>query len=97
MSLLCRLAASVPPPGFHVVRHAGVLAPAHKWRSFVVPPRPADDQNETARAHAHTHTPKEPERPATHRCRLVDHYDAHLSLALTTEEKASLVEYLKSL
>ena len=30
LSLLCRLAASVPPPRFHTVRYAGVLAPASK-------------------------------------------------------------------
>lgn len=41
LSLLCRLATVVPPPRFHVVRYAGVLASAHKWRSLVVPPRPA--------------------------------------------------------
>src|SRR5438477_2859430 len=28
LSLLCRLATSVPPPRFHLVRYAGVLAPA---------------------------------------------------------------------
>ena len=31
-SLLCRLAATVPPPRFHTVRYAGVLASASKWR-----------------------------------------------------------------
>jgi hypothetical protein len=28
LSLLCRLATSVPPPRFHTVKYAGVLAPA---------------------------------------------------------------------
>ena len=28
LSLLCRLAASVPPPGFHLVHYAGVLGSA---------------------------------------------------------------------
>lgn len=37
LSLLCRLAASVPPPRFHTVRYAGVLAPASRWRSRVAP------------------------------------------------------------
>src|ERR671919_509310 len=37
LSLLCRLAASVPPPRFHTVRYAGVLAPASQWRSRIVP------------------------------------------------------------
>jgi hypothetical protein len=42
LSLLCRLAASVPPPRFHTVRYAGVLGSASKWRALVVPPPPAD-------------------------------------------------------
>jgi hypothetical protein len=40
LSLLCRLAASVPAPKFSTVRYGGVLAPAAKWRSAVVPPPP---------------------------------------------------------
>jgi Putative transposase/Transposase zinc-binding domain len=39
VSLLCRLAASVPPPRFHTIRYAGVLAPASRWRSRIVPPQ----------------------------------------------------------
>ena len=42
LSLLCRLAASVPPPRFHTVKYAGVLAPASPWRSRVAPPVCAD-------------------------------------------------------
>jgi hypothetical protein len=42
LSLLCRLAASVPAPGFNTVRYAGVLAPAAHWRPFVIPPPPPD-------------------------------------------------------
>jgi hypothetical protein len=38
LSLLCRLAASVPAPKFNTVRYGGVLAPASKWRSALVPP-----------------------------------------------------------
>ena len=30
LSLLCRLATSVPPPRFHTVRYAGVLAAASR-------------------------------------------------------------------
>ena len=41
LSLLCRLATSVPPPRFHTVKYAGVLAPASAWRSRVAPPRKA--------------------------------------------------------
>jgi hypothetical protein len=46
LSLLCRLAASVPPPRFHTVKYAGVLAPASKLRPRIVPkppPGPAND------------------------------------------------------
>ena len=42
LSLLCRLAASVPPPRFHTVRYAGVLAPASPWRSRLAPQACAD-------------------------------------------------------
>ncbi len=31
----------VPPPRIHTVRYAGVLGPASKWRSLVIPPPPA--------------------------------------------------------
>jgi Putative transposase len=41
LSLLCRLASSVPPPKMHLTRYAGVLAPAHHCRAKVVPPPPA--------------------------------------------------------
>jgi hypothetical protein len=37
LSLLCRLAATVPPPRFHTVRYAGVLSSASKWRPLIVP------------------------------------------------------------
>jgi hypothetical protein len=37
LSLLCRRAASVPPPRHHTVRYAGVLGPASAWRSRIVP------------------------------------------------------------
>jgi hypothetical protein len=32
LSLLSRLAASVPPPRHHTVRYAGVLGAASEWR-----------------------------------------------------------------
>lgn len=37
LSLLCRLAASVPPPRYHMVKYAGVLASASPWRARVAP------------------------------------------------------------
>jgi hypothetical protein len=39
LSLLCRLATSVPPPRFHTVKYAGVLASASPWRPRIAPPR----------------------------------------------------------
>jgi hypothetical protein len=59
LSLLCRLAASIPPPGCHLVHYAGVLGAASKLRSLVVPPLPADSP--TATAHSHS------KHPPTHR------------------------------
>jgi len=46
VSLLCRLAASVPPPRLHTVRYAGVLAPASKLRPRIVPKPPATPAND---------------------------------------------------
>jgi hypothetical protein len=37
LELLEKLAALVPAPRFHMVRYHGVLAPAAKWRSRIVP------------------------------------------------------------
>jgi len=48
LSLLCRLATSVPPPRFHTIHYAGVLAAASPWRSRITPPPPraSDDERE---------------------------------------------------
>jgi len=73
LSLLCRLAAAVPPPRMHVLKYNGVLAAAHKWRALVVPPLPVEDtedMTDSAKAHAHADAQTEDaerERPATHR------------------------------
>ena len=40
LSLLCRIATSVPPPRFHTVKYAGVLAPASPWRPRIAPSPP---------------------------------------------------------
>jgi hypothetical protein len=57
LSLLCRLATSVPPPRFHTVRYAGVLAPASAWRERVVPASeeapPASEDGQPKRAGAY--------------------------------------------
>jgi len=43
LSLLCRLAMSVPPPRYHTVKYAGVIAPASKWRAQIAPAPPETD------------------------------------------------------
>ena len=50
LSLLSRLAASVPPPRLHTVRYAGVLAPASKLRSRIVPQPVVAPANDTTEA-----------------------------------------------
>lgn len=54
LSLLCRLATSVPPPRFHSVRYAGVLASASAWRARIAPKPPP----EAAAASGESETPK---------------------------------------
>ena len=54
LSLLCRLATSVPPPRFHTVRYAGVLTSASPWRSRIAPKPPP----EAAVATGEPQTPK---------------------------------------
>jgi hypothetical protein len=56
LSLLCRLAASVPPPRFHTVKYAGVLASASPWRKRIgarpaKPQEPAKADDEPAPKH----------------------------------------------
>jgi len=64
LSLLCRLAASVPPPRFHTVKYAGVLAPASSWRSRLARQargcafdEPGAGKPRIPRAGAHGHIP----------------------------------------
>jgi hypothetical protein len=64
LSLLCRLAAAVPPPRFHVVRYAGVLASASKLRPAIVPPLPAATDGDEATP---CHHGSDSDKPATHR------------------------------
>src|SRR5690606_17922751 len=65
LSLLVRLATPVPPPHFHTVRYAGVVAAASKWRARVVPPpKPAADSDDT-NGGCSTCTAKD--KPHTHR------------------------------
>ena len=61
LSLLCRLAASVPPPGFHLVHYAGVLGSASKLRPLVVPAPPPKAVTDSTHSHR--------EHPPTHRSR----------------------------
>jgi Putative transposase/Transposase zinc-binding domain len=65
LSLLVRLATTVPPPHFHTVRYAGVLAAASKWRPRVIPPpKPPTESDHTEHA-CSTCTAKD--QPPTHR------------------------------
>jgi hypothetical protein len=64
LSLLCRLAAAVPPPRMHQVRYSGVLGSASKLRPLVVPPPPPAPAEQPAHA-----KPSAKPRPATHRSR----------------------------
>ncbi len=61
LSLLCRLAASVPPPGFHLVHYAGVLGAGSKLRALIVPPAPPRAPAQPKHSHR--------EQPPTHRSR----------------------------
>jgi len=75
LSLLARLAASVPPPKLHVIRYHGVLAPASPWRPLVIPPqKPAPTHAPAAPANAKPPpAPARPARPARTgaRCRYI--------------------------
>ena len=50
LSLLSRLAASIPPPRLHTVRYSGVLAPASKLRARIVPQPVVASTNDTTEA-----------------------------------------------
>lgn len=54
------LATSVPPPRFHTVHYAGVLAPASKWRSRLAPAS-------ALHAPAQGDEPGQPPRPGAYR------------------------------
>ena len=56
LSLLCRLIGTVPPPKFHTVRYAGVLASASRLRSRIVPPRAALRSRRRRRRRRRHHT-----------------------------------------
>ncbi len=60
LSLLTRLCAAVPPPRFHTVRYAGVLASASKLRSRILPEPP---EEQAAHAAAPTANDEQQERP----------------------------------
>ena len=58
LSLLCRLAASVPPPACHLVHYSGILGAAAKLRPLVVPappPKAVADSTHSHREHPPTH------------------------------------------
>ena len=60
LSLLCRLATSVPPPRRHTIRYAGVLAPASPGRWHLAPMAPPETPAEGQR-------PRRPEGAPSYR------------------------------
>jgi hypothetical protein len=64
LSLLCRLAMSVPPPRFHTVKYSGVLASASPWRSRIGP-RPETTTTTTSGTREPTRTPASTARRAS--------------------------------
>jgi len=60
LSLLCRLATSVPPPRRHTIRYSGVLAPASPWRRGLAPMAPSETPAEGQR-------PRRPEGAPSYR------------------------------
>ncbi len=68
LSLLVRLASSVPPPRMNQVRYAGVLAANSKWRARIAPP-PPPDEDDAHDADCATCTAKK-YKPPTHRSRV---------------------------
>ena len=67
---VARLAALVPPPRFHLVRYAGVLAPGARLRARVVPEPPAgrrSDEAPTVSVPAGGNAPARATDPATPR------------------------------
>ncbi len=65
----------MPPPRAHLVRYAGVLSAAHRWRERIVPPPPevdSKDSKDEACEHGHPlvdadAVPEPPAKPPTHR------------------------------
>ena len=70
LSLLARLAASVPPPKLHVIRYHRVLAPASAWRPLVIPPPKSAPTDAPAAPEANAKPPPKPARTG-HRCRYI--------------------------
>jgi hypothetical protein len=60
---VARLAALVPPPRFHLVRYAGVLAPGARLRARIVP-EPAAGKGSDGSAESRPGTPSGATRPA---------------------------------
>jgi hypothetical protein len=60
LELVGKLAALVPPPRFNLVRYNGILAPAARWRSHVVP---FDPEVSSSVHHTGCGGRKQPENP----------------------------------
>ena len=66
LSVVCRLAKSVPPPRLHTVKYAGVLASASPWRSRIAP-RPETMETIDAHKQPAAEGPSPPKRARTYR------------------------------
>ena len=69
LDLIGKLAALVPPPRFNLLRYHGVLAPASRFRSSVVPSATADDEennNDHNAKHQHDNAERQSKSIARH-------------------------------
>src|SRR5437660_8258261 len=57
LELLEKLVAIIPAPKAHLVRYAGILGPAAKWRALIVPAGPAAGSAPVLDLHATSATP----------------------------------------
>jgi hypothetical protein len=110
LSLLIRLSTAVPPPRFHTLRYAGVLAAAATLRPLVVPPpRPAPAPEPGAAPSPDLLD----QPPPTHRCRyrpyaellkrsfavdlICEHCGAPMKLLALVKDPSNIARYLRHL
>ena len=87
LSLLCRLATSVPAPRLHTVRYAGVLAAASPWRPRIAP-KPPTEEPAAASAEPDRTGPAGGYRPKCH---------GRMRLLAMVEEPANVARFLAAM